>query len=65
MTRVVRIHEQGEPEVMRFEDLRVTRTGAGRSTAAGALPSASTASEAMFRKGAYPVQASVSHPHRL
>ncbi len=50
MTRVVRIHEQGEPEVMRFEDLEVRAPGPGevrlRVRAIGL-----NRSEAMFRKG--------------
>jgi NADPH:quinone reductase len=55
MAKVVRVHQQGEPEVMRFEDLEVPAPGRGevrlRVRAIGL-----NRSEAMFRKGAYPVR---------
>jgi NADPH:quinone reductase-like Zn-dependent oxidoreductase len=55
MAKVVRVHELGEPEVMRFEDLEVRAPAAGevriRVRAIGL-----NRSEAMFRKGAYPVR---------
>lgn len=55
MAKVVRIHQQGEPDVMRFEDLEVRAPERGevrlRVRAIGL-----NRSEAMFRKGAYPVR---------
>src|SRR5262249_23035958 len=55
MAKVVRIHEQGEPEVLRIEELDVPAPGSGevrlRVRAIGL-----NRSEAMFRKGAYPVR---------
>jgi NADPH:quinone reductase-like Zn-dependent oxidoreductase len=52
MTRVVRFHEQGEPEVLRIEDIEVGAPGAGelrvRVQAIGL-----NRSEAMFRRGGY------------
>jgi len=55
MTRVVRIHEQGAPEVLRIEDLDVGAPGAGelriRVEAIGL-----NRSEAAFRAGQYPVR---------
>jgi NADPH:quinone reductase len=55
MAKVVRIHEQGEPDVMRFENLEVRAPERGevrlRVRAIGL-----NRSEAMFRKGAYPVR---------
>ena len=54
MAKVVRIHEQGEPEVLRFEEMEVPAPGRGevrlRVRAIGL-----NRSEAMFRRGAYPV----------
>src|SRR4029079_15899667 len=53
MSKVVRIHEQGAPEVMRLEELDVGATGAGdlrvRIEAIGL-----NRSEAAFRAGQYP-----------
>jgi NADPH:quinone reductase-like Zn-dependent oxidoreductase len=53
MAKVVRVHELGEPEVMRIEELEVRAPGAGevrlRVEAIGL-----NRSEAMFRKGHYP-----------
>jgi NADPH:quinone reductase len=55
MAKVVRVHQQGEPEVMRFEDIEVPAPGRGevrlRVRAIGL-----NRSEAMFRRGAYPVR---------
>ena len=55
MAKAIRIHQQGEPEVMRFEDVEVPAPGRGevrlRVRAIGL-----NRSEAMFRKGAYPVR---------
>ena len=55
MSRVVRIHEQGAPEVLRLEDLEVGQPGAGelrlRIEAIGL-----NRSEAAFRAGQYPVK---------
>src|SRR3954451_868849 len=55
MSRVVRLHELGEPEVMRIENVDVRAPGPGevrlRVRAIGL-----NRSEAMFRKGAYPVR---------
>ena len=55
MAKVVRVHQQGEPDVMRFEDLDVPAPGRGevrlRVRAIGL-----NRSEAMFRRGAYPVR---------
>jgi len=55
MTRVVRIHEQGAPEVLRIEDLDVGAPAAGelriRVEAIGL-----NRSEAAFRAGQYPVK---------
>ena len=55
MSKVVRIHEQGAPEVMRLEDLDVGAPGAGemrvRIEAIGL-----NRSEAAFRAGQYPVK---------
>lgn len=55
MTKVVRIHEQGGPEVLRLEELEVGRPGAGevrvRIEAIGL-----NRSEAAFRAGQYPVK---------
>ena len=55
MSKVVRIHEQGAPEVMRLEDLEVGAPGAGelrlRIEAIGL-----NRSEAAFRAGQYPVK---------
>jgi NADPH:quinone reductase-like Zn-dependent oxidoreductase len=55
MSRVVRLHEQGEPDVMRFEDLELRAPAQGearlRVHAIGL-----NRSEAMFRRGAYPVR---------
>jgi NADPH:quinone reductase-like Zn-dependent oxidoreductase len=55
MATVVRVHQQGEPEVMRFENLEVPAPQRGevrlRVHAIGL-----NRSEAMFRKGAYPVR---------
>lgn len=54
MSKVVRIHEQGPPEVLRIEDLEVGEPGAGevrvRIEAIGL-----NRSEAAFRAGQYPV----------
>ena len=53
MAKVVRVHELGEPDVMRIEDLDVRAPGEGevrlRVEAIGL-----NRSEAMYRKGAYP-----------
>ena len=58
MAKVVRIHELGPPEVMRFEDIDLGGPGAGevriRVEAIGL-----NRSEAMFRAGRYPVQPSL------
>ncbi len=55
MSKVVRIHEQGPPEVLRIEDLEVGEPGAGelrvRIEAIGL-----NRSEAAFRAGQYPVK---------
>jgi len=55
MSKVVRIHEQGAPEVLRIEDLEVGAPGAGelrlRIEAIGL-----NRSEAAFRAGLYPVK---------
>jgi NADPH:quinone reductase-like Zn-dependent oxidoreductase len=55
MNKVVRIHEQGPPEVLRIEDLDVGEPGAGevrvRIEAIGL-----NRSEAVFRAGQYPVK---------
>jgi NADPH:quinone reductase-like Zn-dependent oxidoreductase len=55
MAKVVRIHQQGEPEVMRLEELEVRAPERGevrlRVRAIGL-----NRSEAMFRRGAYPVR---------
>jgi NADPH:quinone reductase-like Zn-dependent oxidoreductase len=55
MSRVVRIHEHGGPEVLRLEELEVGRPGAGevrvRIEAIGL-----NRSEAAFRAGLYPVK---------
>jgi NADPH:quinone reductase-like Zn-dependent oxidoreductase len=55
MAKVVRIHEQGEPEVMRLEEIEVRAPERGevrlRVRAIGL-----NRSEAMFRRGAYPVR---------
>ena len=55
MSRVVRLHELGEPEVMRIENVEVRAPGPGevrlRVHAIGL-----NRSEAMFRKGHYPVR---------
>src|SRR5262245_63771491 len=55
MSKVVRIHEQGAPEVLRIEDLDVGAPGAGemrvRIEAIGL-----NRSEAAFRAGQYPVK---------
>ena len=55
MTRVVRIHEQGAPDVLRLEDLEVGAPGSGelrvRIEAIGL-----NRSEAAFRAGQYPVK---------
>jgi NADPH:quinone reductase-like Zn-dependent oxidoreductase len=55
MSKVVRIHEQGPPEVLRLEDLEVGAPGAGelriRIEAIGL-----NRSEAAFRAGQYPVK---------
>ena len=55
MSKVVRIHEQGGPEVLRIEDLEVGAPGAGelrlRIEAIGL-----NRSEAAFRAGQYPVK---------
>ena len=55
MSKVVRIHEQGPPEVLRIENLEVGEPGAGelrvRIEAIGL-----NRSEAAFRAGQYPVK---------
>src|SRR5689334_12582037 len=55
MTKVIRLHQLGEPDVMRFEDLDLRAPERGevrlRVHAIGL-----NRSEAMFRKGAYPVR---------
>jgi NADPH:quinone reductase-like Zn-dependent oxidoreductase len=55
MAKVVRIHQQGEPDVMRLEDIEVAAPQRGevrlRVRAIGL-----NRSEAMFRRGAYPVR---------
>ncbi len=55
MARVVRVHELGEPEVMRIETLEVRAPGPGE-VRLRVLAIGLNRSEAMFRKGAYPVR---------
>src|SRR3954469_18101676 len=55
MSRVVRIHELGEPEVLRIENLEVRAPGPGE-VRLRVLAIGLNRSEAMFRKGAYPVR---------
>jgi len=61
MARVVRVHELGEPDVLRIEDLEVPDPGPGevklRVEAIGL-----NRSEAMFRKGAYPTKPKLPTP---
>ena len=58
MAKIVRIHEQGPPEVLRFEEIAVGDPGPGevriRVEAIGL-----NRSEAMFRAGRYPVPATL------
>jgi NADPH:quinone reductase-like Zn-dependent oxidoreductase len=61
MAKVVRVHELGEPEVLRIEELDIPAPGAGevklRVEAIGL-----NRSEAMFRKGAYPQKPKLPTP---
>jgi NADPH:quinone reductase-like Zn-dependent oxidoreductase len=61
MTRVVRIHETGGPEVLKFEDLDLGVPRAGevriRVEAIGL-----NRSEAMYRRGAYPIPPKLPSP---
>jgi len=54
MSKVVRVHRQGPPEVLEFEDVEVGAPGVGE-VRIGVEAIGLNRSEAMFRLGAYPV----------